>query len=565
MNKLLGIIIFVFVQITLFGQKTILIDGYFEDWEGIEPISTDESGDGQNNGIDIRRVWVHNDEFNIYFRFELTKEITLQENNDLAIYLDYDNQLSTGFKINGIGAEIRYFFGERFGVIENSGQIDFVNFMPLDMLVAPTVSSDQFEVAFARDINEFGINFSAENQISFRIEDNGFNGDEIPNDLGGVSYDLDLNNTATLPEVMLERPATTDFRLLSYNIKDDQLFDISRRGAFQRIFRAINPDIIALQEVRDFSSEQTRDLIETFLPIENWYHKKHGFDIVTLSRYPIVFSESIVGNAAFYIEVENDEVVLLINCHLPCCENDSGRQAEVDQVMEYVRDIKVGDGNYPLAEGSPIMIAGDMNFVGDSHQPYTFLTGDIFSNSLFGPDFHPDWDDTDLSEAAPHTTNTFGSFTWLNPNGSFFPGKLDWVFYTDSRISVLNTFNLYTPGLSSSLLNLYNLQSNDVINASDHMPVVVDFGQETVNVDDIVELDINIYPNPTSDYLYMNGNAHALMSVKILNQMGETMKYKQSDSRSEDFIRVNDLPSGSYFLIIQTEKGRIIKPFLKVN
>ena len=123
-----------------------------------------------------------------------------------------------------------------------------------------------------------------------------------------------------------------------------------------------------------------------------------------ISKYPINFSESVDGNAAFYLDVDGQDVVL-INCHLPCCENNFDRQEEVDIIMEYIRELKAGNGNYNVPEGTPIIIAGDMNFVGDSHQPYTFRTGDIFSNSSFGPDFNPDWDETELKDANAYATN----------------------------------------------------------------------------------------------------------------------------------------------------------------
>jgi len=75
----------------------IEIDADFEDWEGIEPVFVDELNDGQNNGIDFERIWAYNDEKYLFFRFELNKEIDLQEDNELAIYIDYDNDINTNW------------------------------------------------------------------------------------------------------------------------------------------------------------------------------------------------------------------------------------------------------------------------------------------------------------------------------------------------------------------------------------------------------------------------------------------------------------------------------------
>ena len=520
-------------------------------------------GDGQSNGIDIRNIWAYNDQFNMYFRFELTKEINLQENNDLAIYIDYDNNINTGFKINGIGAEVRYFFGERFGILTDNNNMEFVNFYPVGMLVAPSVSSTEFEISISRQISESGINLNADPLVAFRIEDNGFNGDEAPDDLTGIEFLLDPSNMANIPEVNLDKPTSSDFRLMTYNIENDQLFDPFRRAAFARIFQATEPDIIAFQEIRDFNSAQTKDIIEDFLPGQTWYHKKHGFDIVTISKYPINFSESVDGNAAFYLDVDGQEV-LLINCHLPCCENDTDRQREVDIIMEYIRNLKEGNNSYIVEEGTPILIAGDMNFVGDSNQPYTFRTGDIFFNSSYGPDFDPDWDDSELKESQAHTTNAFGNFTWLNVNGSFFPGKLDWVFYTDSKVSVENSYALYTPGLSESELAEYNLQSGDAITTADHLPVIVDFGYSIVSTDDFSDLKLSIYPNPASNFLHIESESK-IISIKILDPEGQIKTTMFPTSDLSQSIDVSELPSGPYYIMIETSEGRIAKPFLKVK
>lgn len=563
MKKWLVLVMWVSIHSLILGQESIFIDGIFTDWDDKDPVFVDNSGDGQNNGIDIKKVWVHNDQSYLYFRFELTKEINLQEGNEFAIYIDYDNNINTGFKINGIGAEVRYFFGERFGVIQDNNDFEFVNFLPVGMLVAPSVSSNQFEISMAREINDSGINISAQSTIAFRLEDNSFNGDEAPDDLEGILYDLDMEYVTSISDPQLEFPSSGEFRLMSYNIENDQLFDPARRAAFERIFKATQPDIIAFQEIRDFNSLQTKNLIEQFLPGEEWFHKKHGFDIVTISKYPINFSQSVDGNAAFYLNMNGEELVL-INCHLPCCENDNDRQTEVDIIMEYIRDLKEGQGDYNVEEGTPIIIAGDMNFVGDSNQPYTFLTGDILNNGFYGPDFSPDWDETDLADANPYATNSFGNFTWINENGSFFPGKLDWVIYTDSRLSLENSYALYTPGLTSELLQEFNLQSSDAIFASDHLPIITDFAYSTVNVDEIIDVDVKLFPNPASHVINIQSTDNQIVTIKLFDMSGRAIE-GFINVQNLSTIDISSLKSGSYFLLIEFKNGRIMKPFLKVR
>jgi len=546
---------------TFTDAQTISIDGNFDDWSEIEPVFVDQLNDGQSNGIDFERIWVHNDQFAVYFRFELNREIKLQENNELAIYIDFDDDINTGFKINGIGAEVRYFFGERFGIVSENGQNEFINFSPVSMLVAPSVSSTQFEVSFARSVDIGSIDFTLEDQFTFRIEDNSFNGDEVPNDLSGVPFSL-LDNQVEEPALMFDKPSNAEFRFLTYNIENDQLFDASREDEFRRIFQALNPDIIALQEVRDFGTDQTKAKIESFLPGE-WYAKKHGFDIVTVSRYPIKYSEFVDGNAAYYIDVNGREI-LMINCHLPCCENDFDRQQEVDYIMEYVREVKAGNSDYALPEGSPIIIAGDMNFVGDSNQPYTFETGDIFNNSNYGPDFAPDWDGSTLQDVDGTASGTYTNFTWYNPFGSFFPGKLDWIFYTDSQIKLENSFNVWTPALSNSELDAIGLNRFDELNAADHLPTVADFSFLTVSTDDFVELDVTLYPNPVENNLFIHAKKSKIQSAKILTIEGKVVAQKIFSSESLHQLDMSALPSGQYYILLEGKKGRSIEKVSKI-
>ncbi len=544
------------------NSQTIRIDGDYTDWNNIEPVFVDDLNDGQNNGIDFERIWTYNDQSNIYFRFQLNREIDLQEDNEFAIYIDYDDDINTGFKINGVGAELRFFFGDRFGIVAQNNETEFVSFEAVDLLVAPSVTSTEFEVSFSRNVNEYGLAFQADSDISFRLEDNGFNGDEAPNDLGGIDFTIDPDIVTTIPDVDLSRSDNTDFRFMTYNIENDQLFDGGRKNAFRRIFQATNPDIIAFQEIRDYSSSETRALVEEFLP-GTWYHKKHGFDIVTLSRYPINFSENINGNAAFYLDVDGKEI-LVINCHLPCCENDNDRQSEVDGIMEYIREAREGNENYPLNEGTPIIIAGDMNFVGDREQPNTFLTGDIFANGSYGPDFRPDWDDSDFGDVDASATGTISNFTWINTFGSFFAGKLDWVIYTDSQMKLTNTYALWTEGMTSSELSANSLNSSDVVFAADHLPVVSDFNFSTVSTTEFIDLDIQLYPNPVKDVIYIVTNEELTGSIKIFNTEGMKIRSITDDGSKAQIIDLSQLTSGQYYMMFETSKGRSMEKFIKI-
>ncbi|MEN8194559.1 MAG: endonuclease/exonuclease/phosphatase family protein, partial [Bacteroidota bacterium] len=247
-----------------------------------------------------------------------------------------------------------------------------------------------------------------------------------------------------------------------------------------RILKAINPDIIGLQEINNHSSEQTAELIEEFLPSsinEQWFSSKQGSDIVVISRYPISQSFYVEGNGAFLIDLSKnyEQDLLLINAHPPCCAKNDERQKEIDAFMAFIRDAKEEGGALTLKENTPIVILGDMNLVGYNQQQKTLITGDIVNTNDYGDKFIPDWDTTSLMDTKPPTTHSPSTFTWYNKRSDFAPGRLDYIVYTNSVIEHQNGFVLFTNELPQDSLDKYNLLYDDATRASDHLPVVADF------------------------------------------------------------------------------------------
>jgi len=63
----------------------ILLDGFFDDWETLDPAHTDSSGDVPAGEIDFARLWISNDERYLFLRFELGAETLIQEGNQLVV------------------------------------------------------------------------------------------------------------------------------------------------------------------------------------------------------------------------------------------------------------------------------------------------------------------------------------------------------------------------------------------------------------------------------------------------------------------------------------------------
>src|SRR5690606_983459 len=71
------------------------------------------------------------------------------------------------------------------------------------------------------------------------------------------------------------------------------------------------------------------------------------------------------------------------------------------------------------------------------------------------------------------------NYTWRNDGGSYSPGKLDYMFYTSSVLTLKNKYTLQVEEMSPEQRSFYGLQDGDTQVASDHLPHVADFEVKT--------------------------------------------------------------------------------------
>ncbi len=461
----------------------IFLDGEFSDWSALTAIHSDPPGDN-NGGVDFGKLWAANDAEMLYLRIELGAALNMQSGNAIVIYIDSDANAATGLPVEGIGAELEWQFGNRSGrFFHNGGEIS-VNHFPLGLVTAPTVSSGEFEISLARDARPDGQNLLfTGNEINIVFKDLN-SGDVLPNNSGGVTYAFSNDALPPLDFPAIAKQHPTGIRFLSYNVEVNGLFDPVRQAGMARMIHAIQPEIIGFQEIYQFSADDTKNEMENILPSggsQQWFSAKQGPDIIAVSRYPILQSFGIqgsngsVGNGAFLIDLrpQVDSDLLFIAAHTPCCGNDAGRQQEIDAIMAFIRDAKAPGGSLTLAAGTPIVIVGDMNLVGDAQQLRTLRTGEIINTGAWGQPFSPDWDGTDFADLLPRHLTSSQFFTWFSPSSSFSPGRLDFLVFSDAVTDVLKSFVLFTRALPPDTLAAYNLQPLDDA-SSDHLPLVAD-------------------------------------------------------------------------------------------
>ncbi len=553
------ILIFILTGSSIFGQQIILDENY-DDWlqNGISSFS-DPISDAGPSGIDLTDIKISNDEDHLFLYVDLSKEMNLQSSNNLVLYIDTDNNPNTGFSKNGIGAEIVYFFGSRNGVYYGNSFSRQIYHNNINLITLPTVTSDKFEMSLTRKFTYGSFETAMANNIKVIFSDESINGDRAPNQNGGYLYTFNSSTKNQYPTFSITKQDPNHLRILSYNVLKDNLFNPLAQSAYKRIFEATKPDIIGFCEIYDYSSKQTADLVASYLPstgAQKWYHSEVNPDIRVVSRYPVIDKRSIDGNGAFLIDLGTKQVVFIV-VHFPCCDNETDRQKEVDKVMAFVRSVRYGVSPFQVPQNTPIIICGDTNLVGLRSQQQTLITGDIKNNSLFGEDFDPDWDDTQLEDAKPKVTNLPSTFTWNNPYGSFSAGRLDYMFYTGSTLKLKNAFSLWTPTLTLSERIASGLQIDDIATASDHLPIICDFyidGLSDVTETNQGDSQIKLTQNGDELTVFFNENL-SNKEILLTDMMGRVL-IRQNISQFESQKVINFTQSGLNSIYILSVKDK---------
>jgi endonuclease/exonuclease/phosphatase family metal-dependent hydrolase len=563
---------------SLHGQN-IIIDENYGDWEAISSFSAETSGDSDSGDADFLDFKIHSDSKFIYLYVEVDEEILIQQNQNITLLIDTDDNSQTGEVFEDIGYELMYNLGQRFGEVYLSGETS-INSYDIGLVTSPTVSSSRFELVINRDAEVDGTPLFPSDEISLLLRTSTSGGDLVPDAQSDKTYEL-RNDLYQTPEYSIEKKSADEVRVMSYNVLRDNLFESSVVDNYRRIFQAVKPDIIGLEEVYDHSGSQAAELIGTFVQPEDsgqWYSGDVGNDNLLVSRYPVTDQTAISGNAAFLLDMGEREMLVLV-AHPPCCGNDDGRQQEFDAMMAFVRDSQNGTGNgFELEENTPVVIVGDMNLVGLNRQVETLLTGDIANENNYGIDFNPDWDGTALEDSKPQNPELPTTFTWYSDGSSFSAGRLDYIVYSGSVLEKTNSFALHTLALPADTLQKYQLESDDTYRASDHLPIVADFNlktptsveEQTGLIPGQVELKQN-YPNPfnptTRISFYLSSKTHVVLEIFDLNgrKISTLMDGVQSSGNHDVTWNAGDQSSGVYVYKLTTEFGELSKKMILVK
>jgi len=514
----------------------VTIDGLFDDWESIPVVYADPAGDGTDE--DFSMLKIANDNDFMFFSIEFHDGEHLMQNwNDIHLYLDTDAEVNTGLPVHGIGAELDWCFGCRSGYFYIMDGIIEISQNDLTLRIAPTITGERFEIAISRSSAILTMDGTQEpTTIKIVLQGGGEAPDILPDEPGGIEYEFDSTPVPSPEIITLEKNEMEHLRILSYNVRQNGLFDSGRQARFERIIKALEPDIMGFQEAYD--DNDTNDvndieaLFEDWFPEVNWHVSSEWNGNFVVSRYPILHQ----GNHSWksmgvLLDTEEDlgTPLFFINSHFSCCDADDNRQEQVDELMSFVRDLKNGLGPFTLEYGTPIVHVGDFNLVGYRQQLTTLTDGDIVDEASYGIDFLPDWDDSPLTDLFSRQTHIRMGYTWRIDNSEYNPGKLDYILYTDSVLEPVKHFVLNTLAMSEEDLSFYNLNSEDTKIASDHLPRVMDIAEDS-------EEPPWVWPDPLppQDDDIM-GNAHLDITGTIASSSNITATWYANVSIRDDY------------------------------
>jgi endonuclease/exonuclease/phosphatase family metal-dependent hydrolase len=474
----------------------VRLDGYFDDW----PLDTK----------------AQSDPYYLYLLLEFPDTIGLQTSvTATSILVDLDGDSTTGATVADAtgdalmqGVELELMFapvahrnrdgvggGAALRVYNAAGQATDLPHQELGFAAMPTHASDRYELRIPRyllDDTHGGDLLRANLPVRARIVqlDTAQQSSWHSAEISLASRDMAYGNA---PVTDAEIPDKSPQALRIFSVNVEWAAPLETPDAFVRIMRAVDPDIVLLQEwdkpsfvlpegqaTIQYPPQFMQDWFNTHVNTDSnqpsWYASRNeelGVIIMARSemsafgnnsvRYSMHDGDqSLLSNSVRYtgavVETHIGRVAMA-NIHLRCCgalasREDQSRMAEAVAVNAAFRRA--------MADSGAILgvVAGDYNLVGST------LPIDIIALGA-------DTDGSDLAVAPSYVLGGGSNITWRDARSGFSPSRLDYILYTDSDSQLINSFALDTEVLSDASLERMGLRREDS-RFSDHFPLVLD-------------------------------------------------------------------------------------------
>ena len=446
--------------------SALVIDGSFSDW-----------GDGPE---------LRTDGHDIFVRLRLPQTVDLQAGDESVVVLfDLDGDAGTGGRLPTLEVESRAEIAVVFGLPGASGRSGTGVFelaegreprdlghAAIDLRFAPTHAAQEFEVRIRRGAlaipKTVGDGIGAEVYIV---------------DAGAqVIWSRSLGRVVTPPpgprlgvHVLPAARPEDSIRIVSWNV----LFAAPMRNPdpFARILRALDPDVVLLQEWNGVEADELERWFTTNVSPGWSALVSAGWGVAIVARgsverlvpYEIARPEGAPGDGfrpektlrlvAGVVRTAKGPLAVA-SVHLKCCggaegPEDRARVAEAERIRE-VLDRAFAD----LGEHAPVarVLGGDLNLVG-SRRPLEVLRKGLGSAG------------EDLNIAAMPVSGDRAWYTWRRDRSRFAAGRLDYILFSGG--DGVASFALDAQLIPAISLASLGIEAGDT-SVSDHLPLVLD-------------------------------------------------------------------------------------------
>lgn len=344
------------------------------------------------------------------------------------------------------------------------------------------------------------------------------------------------------------------FEVITWNIEWFPKNGQSTIDSVKNIIRALDADVLALQEISDtFALQQLMDSLDGYATL--YFSNNHrglvyiykNSSVQVQDYYPI-FSIPSFSNffprAPQVLELTfKGEEYIIINNHLKCCGdgqlvigNNSDEENRRYQAMELLKsymDSQFGDKN--------VLLVGDLN---DN-------LADVYFNNVFQSviDDSLNYFFADMSIA--EGTN----FNWSYPS---WPSHLDHIMITNELFDELGNSNTIVETIRVDDFMVGGFSAFDS-KVTDHRPVGIRFEPNSTNTTTISDNRkwLSIYPNPAKQFLNITfENAIDNIQLELYNINGQLLKTKVINNQQVSYQwDISDVPNGLYFVKLSNFNG----------
>ena len=149
--------------------------------------------------------------------------------------------------------------------------------------------------------------------------------------------------------------------------------------------------------------------------------------------------------------------------------------------------------------------------------------------------------------------------TWEKPEKA---NPLGYNLYINDKLIAENISELsYTVENASglSVAKVVAIYENTMTSVSAVNTIVIEANTESINENTI---SLNLYPNPANDVLSLATEMN-VKEVSIYDIYGRTVRQQVNKTTGQQVIDVADLENGIYFINIKTDKGNVVRRFIK--